>query len=123
MFVYDDETQSYYCDEYQFYGLESITLADIVRMLEQGQLDQGGFMKLTDEQRDDIIQVASGHYLCESLPDNWRDMDNDEDNEFNLYEFCSDNAWEPFQYWEGKELFECIDAAAYSTVRYIEYNL
>ena len=29
----------YYCDEYQFYGLESITMEDIILMLENGELD------------------------------------------------------------------------------------
>ena len=38
MFTYDDETQEYYCDEYQFYGLESITMADIIEMLEKGEI-------------------------------------------------------------------------------------
>ena len=38
MFEYDDETKTYYCDEYQFYGLESVTMADIIEMLEKGEL-------------------------------------------------------------------------------------
>ena len=29
----------YYCDEYQFYSLESITMADIILMIEIGELD------------------------------------------------------------------------------------
>ena len=39
MFIYDDESQSYYCDEYQFYGLSSITMQDIILMIENGEIE------------------------------------------------------------------------------------
>jgi len=75
-------------------------------------------MKLTDKQKSDITVVMSGHFLCESIPDNWEEIDDDE-----FFEFVSENAWEPFEYWEGKDLFSEIDSAASQMIGWIEKNI
>jgi len=75
-------------------------------------------MKLTDKQKSDITVVMSGHFLCEPIPDNWEEIDDDE-----FFEFVRDNAWEPFEYWEGEQLFTLIDSAAYQMIGWIEKNI
>jgi hypothetical protein len=59
------------------------------------------------------VVLASGHFLCDLLPDNYDEL---EDHE--VYQFCMDNAWEPFEYWCGKELFEVILSAGWASYRF-----
>jgi len=72
-------------------------------------------MKLTDKQKNDVYILTSGHYLCETIPSDWEEMDGDV-----FYKLVCDHAWEPFEYWDGKELFECISSAADITIKFIE---
>lgn len=58
----------------------------------------------------EILQLTSGNYLSENIPDNWMQMSDDEQSVF-----LEENAWEPFEYWEVDEVWSLIDAAAYST--------
>jgi len=72
-------------------------------------------MKLTEKQKQEVTVMTSGHYLCECLPSDFVDMSSED-----FDEFLVNNAWEPFEYWAAKDIYDCISAAAYSTVRYIE---
>jgi len=39
MFIYDDETQSYYSPDLDMCGLPDITMQDILLMLDNGEID------------------------------------------------------------------------------------
>lgn len=61
-------------------------------------------MKLTYNQ---AMILASGQYLTKSLPFEWLEWDDDEQNKF-----VEDNAWQPFENWDAKELFREISQLA-----------
>lgn len=57
----------------------------------------------------DLYEWAGEFYLTENLPDNWQELPDSQ-----LYDWVSQNAWEPFENWSGKELWEQIDTLALS---------
>jgi hypothetical protein len=72
-------------------------------------------MKNKDELLKACIIEASGSFLCVALPEDYEDMSDDE-----LYQFCHDNAWQPFEYWNGEDIFEQIETTANSFRLFIE---
>lgn len=52
-------------------------------------------------------RLASQQYLIADLPKDWQEMDEEE-----FYSFLKDNAWEPFENWEGSDIWEQIDQTA-----------
>ena len=51
--------------------------------------------------------AASSHVLTEQFPDSvsaWKDE--------TINKFCEENAWEPFQYWDGAQIHEHINDLA-----------
>ena len=61
---------------------------------------------LTYQQR--CFGWASGHYLGEEVDKTFWDLDDDEQ-----LEFLEENAWEPFEGYAGKELYEWINQLAW----------
>lgn len=72
-------------------------------------------MTLTSKQKNDIYIMTSGHFLTENLPSNFQDMD---ENDLNI--LVNHTAWEPFENWEGHDLFAVISDAADATINFIE---
>lgn len=68
---------------------------------------------MTEKEKNDIIW-ASGHYLFESLPNNFIDW-----TEKKLYKWIEQHAWQPFEYWEGEKIFDEIDNLANSMNEYV----
>jgi len=62
-----------------------------------------------------VLQMVSGHFLTEQIPDNFPDMSPDDQDTF-----LTDNAWEPLEYHEPAQVYDLIDAAAQSTSRFIK---
>ena len=50
------------------------------------------------------LMLASSHFLSKELPKNF-----DKWSEKKVNDYCQNNAWEPFQYYEGSEIYEHID--------------
>tara|TARA_Y100000289_G_C3866268_1_gene121124 strand:+ start:363 stop:584 length:222 start_codon:yes stop_codon:yes gene_type:complete len=65
--------------------------------------------------REKVWDRMSGHYLCDTIPENWYSLSEEEQDEWMV-----DNAWEPFEYWSASRLFEQIDAATDTVMRLIE---
>ena len=63
--------------------------------------NNGGNM--TREEKESLI-LASSHFLSEEFPKNF-----DKWLEQKINDYCQNNAWEPFQYYEGSEIYEHID--------------
>ena len=62
-----------------------------------------------DEKQKQNLIWASGHCLTTHLPENfdtWTDR--------KLNNFLVQHAWEPFEYWPAKNIWEQIDSLAYS---------
>ena len=75
-------------------------------------------MKLNDEMKFKILQEISGNFLYENIPDNWLDM-SEKDQE----SFLENYAWEPIEDMGSDKLFETIDNASISMIRFIEENI
>lgn len=58
---------------------------------------------------DELRIQCSGEFLCENLPKNFMDMEEEE-----IDAFIKDNAWEPFEFDEPSEIWDNIDNAALS---------
>ena len=50
---------------------------------------------------------ASGHYLCENFPEDFKDWEEEQVNEFIL-----DNVWQPFEGYSAEDVWENIDNLA-----------
>ena len=68
--------------------------------------------RLTFKQR--CFGWASGHYLAEEVDVNFWKLDIDDQ-----YQYCEDNAWEPFEDYRGKDVHGWI----YQLARDIEHGL
>jgi len=65
------------------------------------------------------LRTASGQFCTDYLPDNWETLgENEGDDYFGeddaQYLWLEDHAWEPFENYRGKDIFEMIDNAAQS---------
>ena len=56
----------------------------------------------------DYYRIASEFYLCDPLPQDYADMDDDEFNDF-----LEEHAWEPFEHWNGDDIAGCILGLSY----------
>ena len=58
-------------------------------------------MTLTYEQK--VFSWASGHYLSEEVDETFFKLDDDA-----KFKFLENNAWEPFEDYEGKDIYQYI---------------
>ena len=63
-------------------------------------------MRLTYEQK--VYQWASGHYLSDSLEPDFFDLETQDQ-----FKFLEENAWEPFEDYRGKDIYQWIGQLAY----------
>lgn len=61
---------------------------------------------------DEAVIEASGQFLTSHLPEDWQEWEDDEQDEFII-----DHAWQPFEYWEAKDIWSEIDQLASVFVR------
>lgn len=62
--------------------------------------------QLTYQQR--CFGWASGHYLAEEVDKTFWQLDIEDQ-----YQHCEDNAWEPFEDYRGKDIYQWINQLAY----------
>jgi len=74
------------------------------------------------EKRD--IEYIASCYLCEDLPKNWEQdlIGEDDDKRYAFYEWVEQNAWEPFEQWEGEELWDHIENTVFDMIRYMKHR-
>jgi hypothetical protein len=63
----------------------------------------------------EIVNLASGSFLCDVIPDDFYEYSDDKQNAW-----LEANAWEPFEYWEGQRIWKVIDAHASAIQSFIE---
>lgn len=72
------------------------------------------YEKLQEENlRVTSISLASQHYLCDGFPSNFIKWPNKK-----IHKYCSDNAWEPFQFYDGEEIYRHINTLADSFIKF-----
>jgi len=71
-------------------------------------------IKMTDDVEFEVLQHMSGNFLCEKFPDNWRDMNDDEQ-----MEFMEENVWEPLENLLTSEVYQIIDNAAANAIQFM----
>lgn len=59
--------------------------------------------EIVDEKETSAVEKTAMHYLSEELPAGWLDW-----TEEQLYEWLEENAWEPFELWDGKRVWDMI---------------
>ncbi len=57
--------------------------------------------------RHEIFELAAGTFLCEPLPTDWDDLDQDAQEAF-----VQDNAWHPLEFMHPEELIKNIQISA-----------
>ena len=70
---------------------------------------------MNDELKFKILQLTSGHYLSATIPNNWYDLTEDQQNEF-----LTENNWKPFEDYDPEFVWGCIESAAKVTQQFIE---
>ena len=68
---------------------------------------------MTDFERR-AFMFASGQVLTADLPENFDDEDWSNDEHDDIDAWIVNHAWEPYEYWEAKQLWEQIDSVAYT---------
>ena len=67
---------------------------------------------MTENELNKLLTIdASGVFLVDYYPDDFEEMDDS-----TLEQFCKDNAWSPFEYWDGSAIVKLINAQAESTL-------
>ena len=64
-------------------------------------------MKETKE-TPDYFRIASEFYLCDPLPQDYLDMDDDDFNDF-----LEEHAWEPFEHFNADDINGCIEGLSH----------
>lgn len=60
-----------------------------------------------------ILQAASSMFLTEEYPDDWEELDEEQQTDF-----INDHCWQPFEYKEADEVRQLIDNA-YTTITFL----
>ena len=68
--------------------------------------------------RSRLFISMSAHFLTEQLPDEVIDWDDDA-----VIEFAKNNAWEPFEYFDPKDLIELINAATLHAMDFLKAEM
>lgn len=69
---------------------------------------------MSDDEYKKIVILSSGYYLTEALPDDFFEMSEEDQDQF-----MEDNCWQPFEYWDVKEVYAVIDSASYATKTFV----
>ena len=69
---------------------------------------------MTDKEREDF-EWASGFYLYDDLDGDWVNWDEEK-----LHSEIEKLAWQPFEYWEGKDIYNEIEKLADSVRKKIK---
>ena len=68
-------------------------------------------INLNQQQEFLILQICSGHYLWEEIPDNWEKLEEEEQDQF-----LRDHAWQPLEHAEPNYIYEKIELAYDKTI-------
>ena len=86
--------------------------------LDKFKKKQNGQLMTHDKQFEKDVEFVSGQFLCADLPKDWN-KEGEIDNEV-FYQWLEDNAWYPYEDWNGEKLFGAIVDLAVDMRAYIE---
>ena len=69
--------------------------------------------KITQAKTD--FEFISSQFLSADLPNNWFEMEEEK-----LYDFLKENAWYPYEDWDGEKIFSSIEHLAIDMRAYVE---
>ena len=69
--------------------------------------------KIKQAERD--FEFISSQFLSADLPNDWFEMEAEK-----LYDFLKENAWYPYEDWDGEKIFGAIEDLAVDMRAYIE---
>jgi hypothetical protein len=69
---------------------------------------------MNDKLKFDILQLASKYYLTKQIPDNWYNLNEEEQNKY-----LSENVWQPFEYHNPDYIWDQIENAASATEEFV----
>ena len=61
------------------------------------------------------VEFVSSQFLCSDLPKDWYEMEEEK-----LYDFLKENAWYPYEDWDGEKIYSAIVDLAVDMRAYIE---
>ena len=61
------------------------------------------------------VEFVSSQFLCSDLPKDWYEMKAEK-----LYDFLKENAWYPYEDWDGEKIFSAIEHLAIDMRAYFE---
>ena len=67
--------------------------------------------------KDKLFCSMSAHFLTNELPVEAIDWDEEK-----VEEWCKENVWEPFEYWEASDVMGLIESAAWHGYRFMKNN-
>ena len=69
-------------------------------------------IKLTEFE---LFQILSGNFICQTVPDNWQELDDEEQDEF-----IQENVWQPLEYHNSSEILELIDSSTSTMIEFLK---
>lgn len=63
----------------------------------------------------EIFQALSGNFICETIPDNWQELDEDEQDKF-----VQENVWQPLEYCDSSRILELIDDSTSAMIKLLK---
>lgn len=72
-------------------------------------------MKLSEKQKNKLMQIVSGSYLTEDYPDGFQDLDDK-----HLMYFIQENTWVTFENVGAREIKNVIQSAYEDIIAFIE---
>ena len=72
-------------------------------------------IKVNEKQYEKDVEFVSSQFLCSELPKDWYEMEAEK-----LYDFIEENAWYPYEDWDGEKIFSAIEDLAIDMRAYFE---
>ena len=69
-------------------------------------------IKLTEFE---LFQILSGNFICQTVPDNWRELDDEKQDEF-----IQENVWQPLEYSDSSLILEVIDNSTSTLIEFLK---
>ena len=63
----------------------------------------------------EIFQSLMGNFICQELPDNWSDLDEEEQEKF-----VGKNIWQPLENCNPSKILELIELASFALIQLLE---
>ncbi len=69
-------------------------------------------IKLTEFE---LFQILSCNFICETIPDDWQELDDEEQDEF-----IQEHIWQPLEYCDSSRILELIDSSTSVMIEFLE---